>query len=771
MHIHRAEALLIVCVLVGCGSPSEASTTTAPRVTAGDATITLIDAPPPPEAPATIARDAQHRATIRAVRISTPIKIDGRLDEPVYTTTTAAGGWIQQTPDPGEPATEPTDFWILFDDDNLYISMMLHETHPERRVGSERRRDAASLNNDDNVMLVIDTFYDRRNAFNFQVNSVGGFRDQSITDANVNAAWNTIWDVKVADAEDGYAFEMAIPFKSLRYGGSGPQVWGFNARRTTKWKNEISFLNPVPIAYGGQGINRLSTAASLVGIETPPRTLNLEVKPYAISTVTTDRTTAVPYSNRGAADAGLDFKYGLTRSLTADVTVNTDFAQVEEDVQQVNLTRFSLLFPEKRDFFLEGAGQFEFGVLGAGGAGNQQFQLNPSSAPVLFFSRRIGLNDGQEVPVRVGARATGRLAGYEVGLLNVQTGETADARAQRTNFTAVRVRRNILSRSNIGMITTLRRPAIAGNQNAAYGVDANLRFYENLESSMYIAGTSTQGAAGGDDLSYRTYLVYGPDSWGFSLEHLKVGKTFDPQVGFLRRSDFRTSTATLRYSPRPKHHPFIRQLRWNGNFDYTTNAAATRLENRSLRAMFTAELHNSDTLNVFYDRDYEYLPSDFRIATGVVVPRGAYNYGTVSGWYQLGTQRKVSGFVSASRSTLYGGTRTGSLFQGRVRLSPTFVLEPGITFNRVKTPYGNFDADLLNTRFVIMPSPRVQISSLVQFNPSGRTFTGSVRLRWEYTPGSDLFVVYSDGRDTDDLTPATLLNRTFAIKATRLFRF
>src|SRR5262249_29429137 len=206
-----------------------------------------------------------------------------------------------------------------------------------------------------------DTFYDRRNAFSFEVNAVGGFKDQLIVDALANTAWNTVWDVKVADAPGGQSFEMVIPFKSLRYGGAGPQVWGFNVRRMTRWKYETSYLNPVPVSYGLNAVNVLSTAATIVGIETPPRSMNLELKPYAISSLTTDGAAAVPTSNQGSATAGIDFKYGLTRSLTADVTVNTDFAQVEEDVQQVNLTRFSLFFPEKRDFFLEGLGNFGFG--------------------------------------------------------------------------------------------------------------------------------------------------------------------------------------------------------------------------------------------------------------------------------------------------------------------------------------------------------------------------------------------------------------------------
>jgi hypothetical protein len=528
----------------------------------------------------------------------------------------------------------------------------------------------------------------------------------------------------------------------------------------------VSYITPTPVANGGPGVNRLSTAAALVGVETPASSSNLELKPYAIATVATDRVGTQPFSNDGKANAGVDFKYGLTRSLTADLTVNTDFAQIEEDVQQVNLTRFSLFFPEKRDFFLEGAGNFNFGVLGTGGA-----PAGNTDLPSVFFSRRIGISNGQAVPVRVGARMTGRLKGYEVGLLNIQTGEKLEAGARSTNFTAARLQRNILRRSNIGVITTLRQPAVAGERNVAYGADGTFRFYENVASSLVFAGTSTEGAAGGDDLMYRANLVYDPDMWGFTLEHLKVGATFDPQIGFVRRDDFRTSSAYLRFSPRLKGHKRIRQLRWSGAIDYTTNAAASVLENRDVRGSFGIDFHNSDTADVTYERSYEFLPDNFRIATGVIVPRGGYDYQSVSGSYGLGTQRVVSGRLSGSRGSFYGGTRTTGGFSGRFSFSPRFVVEPGVTLNRVELPFGNFSANLLTTRFIVTPSPRMQISSLLQLNPSAKTYTQSVRLRWEYTPGSDFFVVYSDGRDTNDLTPIGLMNRTFAVKATRLLRF
>ncbi|MDO8793615.1 MAG: DUF5916 domain-containing protein [Vicinamibacterales bacterium] len=751
----------------GCGMAALILAATAVSASAQQHSLpALIDAPVPPVGPATIARDPQGRATLRAIRAPQPLTIDGRLDEAIYETVPPAGGWIQQTPQPGAPVTEPTDVWVFFDDTSLYIGMYLHETHPERRIGTELRRDAQGLTNDDNVMLVLDTFYDRHNAFNFQVNSVGGFRDQFITDGAANGAWNTIWYVKTANAKDGWSFEMRIPFKSLRYAGAGPQVWGFNARRTTKWKNEMSYINPVPVAYGGPGINILSTAATLVGVETPSNTMNLELKPYGITSLTTDKTTARPFSNDPTANGGFDFKYGITRGLTADMTVNTDFAQVEEDVQQVNLTRFSLFFPEKRDFFLEGLGNF--GFAGQGTGSNMD---GVAEVPTLFFSRRIGLNNGSVIPVRLGGRVTGRAKGFEIGLLNIQTGEKPEARTASTNFTAARVRRQVLRRSNVGFITTMRSPGGPGTESFSGGVDANFRFYDNIENNLYFARTSEPRAGASDTVSYRARFGYVPDRYGIEIEQLKIGKDFAPEMGFVRRPDYRNSSASLRFSPRLKKHKHIRQFFWTYNLDYITNSASSQVENRNNQAEFAIDLHNSDRFSATYIDQYEFIPAAFTISPGVRIPRDRFNYETFRVSYTLGNQRKVAGTVSAQTGTLYNGDRTTVSYSGRLSFSPRFVMEPSVSFNRVSLPYGDFDANLLSTRIIVTPQPRMQVMSLLQWNQSAKTMTSSVRLRWEYIPGSDFFVVFTDGRNTPDSLNPGLLNRTLAVKLTRLLRF
>ena len=317
----------------------------------------VIQGPPPPQPPEVVARDAAGRMTIRAVRLEVPLDIDGVLDERFYRDVPALTDFVQVEPIEGAPATEETEVWLAFDDDNLYISGRCFDSAPESQwVANELRRDSFNIGQNEYIDIVIDTFYDRRNAVNLTVNPLGGRMDGQITDErDYSADWNPIWSVRAGRFDQGWTFESAIPFKSLTYRPGRAQVWGFNITRKVRWKNELSSLVPLPIS---RGIMLISAAATVVGIEAPDdggRTL--ELKPYAIADVTTNRRAVPAVSNDLHAEAGLDVKYGLTQNLVADLTVNTDFAQVEVDEQQVNLTRFGLFYPEKREFFIENQGR------------------------------------------------------------------------------------------------------------------------------------------------------------------------------------------------------------------------------------------------------------------------------------------------------------------------------------------------------------------------------------------------------------------------------
>ena len=723
------------------------------------------DGPPPaPVAPATVSRNERGRATVRAVRLTEPLRFDGRLDEDVYTSVPPIDGFIQQLPVEGVPATEPTEVWIFFDEDTLYIAARCFDSQPDRMAANELRRDNNNIFMvNDNISVALDTFHDQRTAVFFQTNPIGALRDQAIVDGVFNVNWNAVWDVRTARDDRGYTVEMAIPFKSLRYRAPGPQTWGINMRRQVKSKNETSMLTRVPQSYGGDGVAQMAVAATLVGVETPVQSLNLDFKPYAVSSLTTDRSARVPFENDLNANAGIDVKYGLTRSLTADFTVNTDFAQVEEDQQQVNLTRFSLFFPEKRDFFLEGQGLFDFG--GVSG------QRASGISPIMFFSRRIGLSASQAVPVIAGGRVTGKAGRYDVGALTIATDDKPSAGAVTTAFSALRVRRNILRRSSVGMIATGRWPAGSGrDENGAAGIDADLRFFDNVQSNVYWARTASPGRAG-DDASHRARFLYDGDRYGFEADRLVVGSNFNPEVGFVRRTDFALNALMARFSPRLRRGRAIRMLTWQGNLEYVTDAGGDVLEDRIVTGRFGLEFNSSDRVVVLVAQQYERLPFDFTISPGVVVPTGGYSYELLEATYTLGQQRRVSGNLAASHGSFYGGKRTSAGYSGRLGLSTHFTVEPVMTLNWVTLPYGEFTAHLAGARVSVTPTARLGFSALSQFNPAARTVTSSMRMRWEYVPGSELFLVYSDGRDTSAVGFSRLQNRSIAVKMTRLFRF
>ena len=716
-----------------------------------------------PIAPETVTHDERGRATVRAVRLTASLRVDGRLDEDVYSTIPPIDGFLQQVPDEAAPASEPTEMWVFFDEENLYIAARCLDSQPDRIAANELRRDGNGIFENDNFGIVLDTFHDRRNGYYFQTNAAGALRDVIVSEGVNNANWNTVWDVRTARSDAGYTVEMVIPFKSLRYRGAGPQTWGINVRRVVKWKNETSMLSQVPASFSN-GWTQMSVAGTLVGLETPAQSLNLELKPYAVSSLTTDRAARVPFSNDGKSSAGFDVKYGLTRGLTADLTVNTDFAQVEEDLQQVNLTRFDLFYPDKRDFFLEGQGIFDFG-------GQAGFNARTATVPILFFSRRIGLSNGQSVPVIAGGRVTGKAGAFDVGGLAITTADKPAAGAVQTTFSAIRVRRNILRRSSVVFITTTRSPAAAGHDaNTAGGVDGNFRFFDNIQANVYWARTSTAGRQG-EDASYRGRFVYNGDRYGVEADRVVIGPNFNPEVGFVRRGDVAMNYAAARFSPRLRRDRLLRKLTWAGELDYFTNAAGNVLEDRAISGRFGLEFNSSDEVSIVATRQYERLPLDFAISRGVLVPAGEYSYQFVDASYLMAQHRMVSGTASASHGSFYNGTRTAASYTGRVGFSPHLALEPSLVFNWVRLPYGDFTARLVGMRFVFSPSARLGFSSLTQFNPSAHSLASSVRMRWEYTPGSDLYVVYSDGRDTAIGSFPLLQNRSFAVKVTRLFRF
>ena len=766
----RKNAVIFLVVLAAFSATAAAQTSAAavqvapaPVVAEG---VTILG-PPPPLPPETINRDAEGRATIRAVRITSPLTIDGRLDEEIYLQVPPMSDFIQNDPKEGAPASEKTDVWLFYDQDNVYIVARCWESHPERLNANEMRRDNVNIVQNDEFAWSFDTFYNRRDVVIFEVSAAGGRIDGQVTnERQVTLDWNPIWVVKTGKFDGGWVVEAAIPFKSLRYKRGSNQVWGFQARRHSQWRNEFSFLTPIPASVGSPGHFRASLAATLLGIEAPQGLLNLDIKPYATSHLTTDKTVRPELTNDPGGAVGLDAKYGVTQSLAADITVNTDFAQVEADEQQVNLTRFNLFFPEKRDFFLENAGVFQFGNVVTSGA-----QAGVTDTPILFYSRQIGLSRGREVPIRVGGRLTGRVGPYAVGVLDVESGREPIAGTPRTNFSVLRLKRDVLGKSNIGMMFTGRSVGQDGRADSeSYGVDGSFNFKADLAINMYWARTKRDGVSG-DDQSYHAILDYEGDRYGVQAENLVVGKNFDPQIGFVRRLDMNKTLGMFRFSPRPKNARIIRKYFWQATV-YNIQNSAKRRESTNEDMQFQLQLQNSDVFQLGYTQNYEFLPRPFAVARDVIFPARGYDFGSGRIGYNFGRQRNLSGNVLLDYGAFFDGHKTTfSATSGRVNVGPQISVEPGVTINKIDVVEGNFVQRLITSRVTYTMTPLMFASALLQYNSITSSVAANVRFRWEYQPGSELFLVYNEQRDTLAPSFPDLMNRSFIVKINRVFRF
>ena len=783
----RRYAVVLCCALLGLvGGTRPAS---GQEQVAGTISPDLIDGPSAPVPPAVMNRDEQGRVTVRAARLDSAIDLDGVLDEAVYRTVPAITGLIQLVPDAGSPATERTEAWVLFDEENVYVSARVWDSAPESEwVANEMRRDTYQLRQNDTFAVLFDTFYDRRNGFNFYTNPLGARADaQYINEGIPNVDWNPVWDVRTGRFDGGWTVEMEIPFKTLRYRSEPPHIWGIQFRRSIRRKNEWVYLTRLPISVGGNngaiGMLRISAAGSLVGLEPPPASRNIEIKPYAIGGLTTDMAATPVQVNEESGDYGLDVKYGITQNLTADFTYKTDFAQVEVDERQVNLTRFPLYFPEKREFFLEGQGIFGFAQ---GSVTRSSRGIDPAggifadvNVPQLFYSRKIGLEEGRVVPIVGGARLTGKLGAFDVGALNIHTGAETVSASDPTNFTVLRLRRDVLRRSSVGAMFTNRSVSrFAPGASQAYGIDGTFAFFETVSLVTYLARTRVPGPEHrGKDTSYQGKFEYAADRYGFQVDHVVVEDNFQPEVGFLRRDNFRRSLVSGRFSPRSSLAS-VRLFSLDATVDYIATADENRLETRQNILAFETEFESSDRLTLTVTDNYERLVEPFEPpGAGFAIPVGGYRFADAQISYAIGQQRRINGLVAVKRGRYFDGDLTTvELTRGRIGVLPQMSVEPTVSFNWIDTPYGAFQTNLALTRVNYAFSPRMFFSGLLEYNSASDSFASNLRLRWEYTPGSELFLVYTDYRDrdvADALRPRRgwdLRNRGFVVKINRLFR-
>ena len=696
--------------------------------------------------------NAHKEKKARAVRTTAPVVLDGELSEPEWKLAQPVTDFVQLEPKMGGQPTERTEVRLLYDSENLYFGVTCFQAGGRRAlVISDVSHDYASFETDAFTFL-LDTFDDNRNGFLFGVNPGGGRKESQISanGANINVDWNTIWYAKSKITEEGWQAEIAIPFKSLRFRDAERQVWGVNFSRRIRRKNEEDPWSPLPRPLR---LDHVSLAGPLEGIEGIHQGRNLYFKPYVTAPLTRRQNDDVDF----LPDAGLDVKYGVTPGLTLDLTVNTDFAQVEADEEQVNLTRFSLFFPEKREFFLENAGNFQLGRARRGAAISGQRDLIP------FFSRRLGISGGRVVPIFGGARLSGRVGSYTLGLLSMQADKFETTPS--TNVSVARIRRDILQGSDLGGIFIDKQES-GGRFNRTYGVDADFTFFRNLDISSFLLKTDTSGIRK-KNMAANFALAWKDPRSEFQVEHLTIQNNFNPEAGFVPRKGLRKTAGAFTWTPRPgKRIPWIREFRPAVTLDYITNQENS-LDTRTLSNSLSVVFQNGGILAFARDASFERLRQPFRIQTNRSIPVGDYQFEEYSASFSSDKSRMFSGSIDVSTGSFYDGDRnsyvTGLLFQSGYHLKA----QVSWNYNDVALPSGSFSTNLLVSRLRYTFTPDMFLNALIQYNSTLREISSNIRFNFTYKPLSDLFLVYNERR----ARTGGVIERALIAKMTYVFNF
>jgi hypothetical protein len=706
--------------------------------------------------------DDGDRRTMIAARMADgeSIVLDGRLDEGIWSRAVPAASFIQIDPNNGRPATEPTEVRIVFDRDSLYMGVTAFDSEPDRWIGYQRRRDEG-LGSDDRFMWTIDTFLDGRTGYFFEMNPSGLMADALLGINGQNREWDGIWNARARRSEIGWTLEIEIPFRTLNFNPNS-DTWGINFQRTVRRKNEESIWNGWA---RNQGLRRMNNAGLVTGIRDVSQGHGLDIKPYGLFT-----SEASPgrgdSSLDGSAKTGLDLFYNPTPFVRANLTINTDFAQTEVDRRQVNLTRFSLFFPEQRQFFLDGAIFFDFGS-----PTDADLRISP------FFSRRIGLGaTGEPQTIDFGTKVTGQIAGQDVGLLHVRTGE--DDGLASEDFTVARIKHRVLSQSYIGAMYTRRDPRIAGGE-ASHTAGLDGRFAtssflgsQNLEATGWLLHARRPGISS-DNSAFGATVNYPNDRWSARVDATEVQERFAPSVGFVTRQSYRRYQPTLQFAPRPAGHRYIRQFTFNGGVDVQTDLQNELLTRSVDLTLVQVNLHSQDNVALATSRRYERLDAPFDISDGIVLPAGAAYHFTryrVSG--QTANRRVLAVNGRYEVGDFYSGTRTERVLNMGIRARPGLIVYLNGEWNAVALPEGDFTTRLYRIVAETQFSPFIAAVNDIQYDTQSDVIGWQSRFRWILTPGTDLYLVYTHNWMDDPLLDRfSTLDKRFASKVLYTYRF
>ena len=749
---------------------------------AGLATVVLVSPPAlAQQGAADVAADRELTTAgfplARAFLVDGAPEIDGDvLGEAIWDDIVPATGFLQNTPDEGQPASERTEVRIIYTEDTVYFGIVCYVSDPSTIIVSDSRRDS-SLNDTDSFQIIIDTYLDKQNGFLFGTNPAGleydgqvtnegqgsgrfgggggvrrsGSQQQRGSGGGFNVNWDGVWQVDAEISEIGWTAEIAIPFRTLRYPSGDVQTWGLNFQRNIRSRNEQSYWAPLPRQFR---LHRLSLAGELQGIEVPPQR-NLKLTPYvlgqALRRTDDTKTTAL-------GDFGADLKYSVTPSMTLDLTYSTDFAQVEVDDQQVNLDRFNLFFPEKRPFFLENAGLFSVGQPG---------QLE------VFFSRRVGIGEGGgQIPIFGGGRLSGKVgSNTNVGFLNIQTQSVNATGTPSNNFTVARVRQDFQNRSNIGAMFVNRGATgnLAGERdyNRSYAVDGRWGIGQTGTVSGFAAQTDTPGLKG-DTHAFNMAANYDSERYQLRGGFTEVGPNFNPEVGFYARRGYRRSDASVRTTFRPQNPLGI--LEWYPHASHYTiwNFVTGQQETQYTHLDNGIEWRNGYQVSTGVNLTKEGVLEPFEIFPGVTVPVDTYDHAEAIMRFNTNQGAPISFTFRATVGGFFGGDRVQMGPEVSMRTGQTFNAQLSWSRNDIDLPGGAFVANLGTVRLNYSFTTRMFLQALVQYNDRADLWSSNIRFAILSDANTGLFIVYNDTQGLGDVRP-TGAGRTLTIKYSQLF--
>lgn len=670
--------------------------------------------------------------------------MDGLVDEAFWLAIPPNGNFRMQEPKEGGAPTERTEIRIAFDDQNIYIGVICHDSEASGIKAFQKKRDA-SLETDDHFRWILDTFMDKRRAYFFEINPLGLRGDGLISSGQgqtLNKDWDGIWKAWTHKGDFGWSAEIKIPFKSINFDPKGDS-WGINFQRTIRRKNEILLWTG---HRRNQGLLRPQNAGILRGLHNPSQGIGLEFVPYGIAQTNKEyEETGTGESIRDkSADLGFDVNYNITPNLRASFTYNTDFAQTEVDDRQINLTRFPLRFPEKRDFFLEGSSILQFA---------------PQSGVDPYFSRRIGLVNGAPIPIKYGGRLIGNMGKNNIALIHVRTGEEGALKPE--SFTVARYRRDFWKESSIGVLYTLRSTEDdilldrSVQDRNTLGADLNLSTSEFfgkkvLQFSAFFVGHNPASrldeSTSLTDRSVRGLRFNFPNEpWSAWVSYREFGDAYDPAIGFNPRNGFKRLQPSINYAPLFEKSNIIREIEWGIRYEYLASLENKLLTENLSFTLGELRFESGEEIEVQVFRNFEFLDENFDILgdNSVIVLPGEYaNWG-----YQLGAStasfRKISGSIGYEA----GGFWTGNI--SSLELGLIYRPVPGINLgseyihSKVIAENQGFETNLFTANLGFDFTPDISLSSNIQYDDVSKTLGTNTRFRWIITPGTDVFFVYN----------------------------